>query len=76
MFVIWECEFKKLLLDEPKINDFLNEHSRIKYNAFIIPRDSVYGGHVETFKLYHKIGTNEKIEYLDFTSLLNLSLCE
>ena len=33
------------------------------------PRDALFGGRTNAFKLYHKCEAGEKIKYYDFTSL-------
>lgn len=66
---IWECDFISFLRCNPLIKKQITEDPTYLFTP-IDPRDSVYGGRVEVFKLYHKVlESNEKIRYLDFTSL-------
>lgn len=54
---IWECEFFKAY---PNVDVFVKQ---------IIMNDAFYGGRTEPFKYYYKCQGNEKIHYLDYTSL-------
>jgi len=63
----WECEFDKLCKTDSELKTFLNE--RCQYKDPINPRDALFGGRTNSVKLYHKCLKNEKIKYVDFTSL-------
>lgn len=69
---IWECDFLLFLQKNPDIKSAILQDPLLQQSA-IDCRDSIYGGRVEVFKMYHKIQSqsqsNEKIRYLDFTSL-------
>lgn len=41
----------------------------LELNTPLDPRDSLYGGRTNALKLYHKCTSNEKIKYIDYTSL-------
>lgn len=64
----WECEFKQFLKRRPSIDNELCLSSQVLFPK-LNPRDAVYGGRVEVFRLYHKVKQGEKIRYIDFTSL-------
>lgn len=64
----WECDFNIFLEANPNINNKLNNSPHLLYNR-IEPRNAIYGGRTEVFKIYHKCKENEKIRYLDFCSL-------
>lgn len=66
--IIWECEFKEYLKQNPELDTHLNDNPMLMFNG-INPRDAIYGGRTEVFKLYYKVKANEKIRYLDFCSL-------
>lgn len=68
IFYTWECQFRKILNDNPLVNLEL-ENDPIAEHIFLNPRDAVYGGRTETFTLYYKTEPGEKIRYLDYTSL-------
>lgn len=62
---IWECEYDILCKQEEfiRLTEFSNIYSPIN------PRDCLFGGRTNAVKLYHKCEENEKIKYIDFTSL-------
>ena len=63
--IIWSHDFEKLIkTDEMKF--FLKTHQVV---TGLEPRECLYGGRCEGFKLYHNCKDGEKIRYLDFTSL-------
>ena len=55
---IWEHEWDKM-----------QESSEIEIDNTIIPREALSGGHTMAFNLYHKCKGDEKIKYIDYTSL-------
>nr|DAC81393.1 TPA_asm: PolB-C [Pimephales minnow adintovirus] len=64
--VMWECRWNKMKKTDPSVIDFMtgyNAPERLK------PRDALFGGRTNAYKLYHKAAEGEKIRYLDFTSL-------
>jgi DNA polymerase type B, organellar and viral len=68
VITMWECKFRDILKKDKALNSKLNSLPRILY-SILEPRDSICGGRVEIFKAYYKCKSNEKIKYLDFTSL-------
>ncbi len=51
---------------DPSVMEFMSTYSvpeRLK------PREALFGGRTNTYKLYHKTTDGEKIIYVDFTSL-------
>jgi G:T-mismatch repair DNA endonuclease (very short patch repair protein) len=46
---IWECESRKLLLQNPGLENELSSHSYVK-NSQINVRDALYGGTTEATK--------------------------
>lgn len=64
----WECDFIKYLKKNPIINDRISKDYEMHYHS-INCRDAIFGGRTEVFRSYYKVGPNEKIRYLDFTSL-------
>lgn len=65
---IWECEFNSFLIENPIIDDILNDDPRLLFNQ-LNPREAIYGGRTEVFKLHYKPKQGEKIRYIDFCSL-------
>nr|XP_021323064.1 uncharacterized protein LOC110438038 isoform X1 [Danio rerio] len=64
--IIWECEWSKMKQTDPSVIEFMSTYSapeRLK------PRDALFGGRTNAYKLYHKVGEGETISYLDVTSL-------
>ncbi|XP_033731757.1 uncharacterized protein LOC117321450 [Pecten maximus] len=63
---IWEHEFEELLntcQDAKVVCDSLDIKERLD------PRDSFFGGRTNTTKLHNKVKDDEKVHYVDFTSL-------
>ncbi|XP_056591324.1 uncharacterized protein LOC130431856 isoform X1 [Triplophysa dalaica] len=64
--VMWECRWRELKRTDADVIHFMSTYSapeRLK------PRDSLFGGRTNSYKLFHKAGEGEKIRYVDFTSL-------
>ena len=59
---MWECEWKRIKLDNPVAVAFTHPKR-------LMPRESLFGGKTNAYKLYYKAKEGEKIRYLDFTSL-------
>lgn len=66
--IMRECDFKKMLLDNPAVNELLNNHPMI-INGPLIPRDAFYGGRTNATKLYFKADKDTKMHYVDLMSL-------
>ena len=62
---IWEHEFAQLKL-QPKVAAYIN---KVNVQPRLNPRDSFFGGRTNASKLYYKACENEKLMYVDFTSL-------
>ncbi|GAB0093682.1 DNA-directed DNA polymerase [Sergentomyia squamirostris] len=65
---VWECDFRRTLKNEPEMATTLEIHPEIIHAGFD-PRDAVYGGRTEVFRLHHKCRPGDRIYYFDFTSL-------
>lgn len=65
---MWECDFREFLKKNPSIDNRLNNNPLLMFN-YLNPRDALFGGRTEVFKLYYKPKAGEKIRYLDFCSL-------
>ena len=63
---IWECEWKRLKQTNPEIRSFVNN---LELNNPRNPRDAFCGGRTNAVKLYHQVTPNQKIHYIDVTSL-------
>lgn len=68
LIVETECNFKEFLKSNKCIDDELSFSAQLMFPK-LNPRDSVFGGRTEVFKLYHKVTGHQKIRYIDFTSL-------
>ena len=64
--VLWECEWNRMKKTDPSVIEFMADYSAPER---LNPRDALYGGRTNAYKLYHKVTGDEKIRYLDFTSL-------
>jgi hypothetical protein len=62
----WEHEFDQLIKNDLLFRNFI-KNCDIK--SRLNPRDSLFGGRTNALKLHHKCKSNEKIKYVDFTSL-------
>jgi len=65
---IWGCEFRKLLSENPGLENELYSHPSVK-NSPINIRDALYGGRTEATKTYYIAKEGEKIHYVDVISL-------
>ncbi|XP_042908649.2 uncharacterized protein [Parasteatoda tepidariorum] len=63
---IWEHDFIKLKKEDKGLQEFL---LTFKAKHRLNPRDAFYGGRTGAATLYHCVEGNEKIKYIDFTSL-------
>jgi len=63
---IWECQWRKMKENQPEIQDFVK---RSEFAEPLEPRDAFSGGRTNATKLYYQAGSNEKIRYIDYTSL-------
>ncbi len=63
---MWECDWNKMTTERQEIKNFIQI---LDLSEPLNVRDSLYGGRTQAFKLYHKCTTEEKIRYIDHTSL-------
>ena len=64
--VMWECEWKLAKQHDAEVIEFVDTY---KHPERLKPRDSLFGGRTNPYKLYHKAEDDEKIRSVDFTSL-------
>lgn len=64
--VMWECAWKRAKQNNPSVVEFMATYT---HPARLKPRDNLFGGRTNAYKLYYKAKEGEKIRYLDFTSL-------
>ena len=64
--VMWECEWKRAKQHDAEVIEFMDTY---KHPERLKPRDSLFDGRTNAYKLYHKAEDDEKIRYVDFTSL-------
>ena len=62
----WECEFRKELKQNSELQAMVKNMAWI---SPLEPREAFYGGRTGMAKCFHKTDENEKISYVDFTSL-------
>jgi hypothetical protein len=65
---IWVCEFKKLLRENPGLENELCSHPYVKNSPINIP-DALCGGRTETSKTWYRTKQGEAIHYVDVISL-------
>ncbi|CAC5368814.1 unnamed protein product [Mytilus coruscus] len=63
---IWEHDFACRLNSNKRLKIFAENH---EIEERLDPRHAFFGGRTDTTKLYHKVGKDEQIKYVDFTSL-------
>lgn len=59
---IWECEYDK-------IDDPLLENVKKSIQEPLNPRHALFGGRTNALRLHYRVQNDEKINYVDFTSL-------
>lgn len=64
--VMWECEWNAAKQSDPDVIAFMSTYTHAER---LKPRDALFGGRTNAYKLYHKAAEGEKIRYVDFTSL-------
>ena len=69
--VIWECEFRNRLREEPHLQILSEELDLLPR---LDPRQSFYGGRTNAMKLYHEAKNGKKIGYVDICSLYPMVL--
>ncbi len=63
---IWDCQWEKAKQNDPDVRAFMSNYEAPER---LNPRESLFGGRTNALKLYHKATEDERISYLDFTSL-------
>jgi hypothetical protein len=63
---IWECEWDKEVKENEDLKSFLEDFEIVEP---LKPREAFYGGRTNAVKLHHVAQGNEKIKYIDVTSL-------
>ncbi|KAG1661834.1 Death-associated inhibitor of apoptosis 2 [Nymphon striatum] len=63
---IWYHEYELLLKNDSVFKNFVDN---LDITTRLDPREGLFGGRTNAIKLYYKPQKNEKISYLDFTSL-------
>lgn len=64
--IMWECEWKHAKQTDPTIIAFMSTYT---HPERLKPRDSLFGGRTNAYRLNHKAKGDEKMRYVDFTSL-------
>ena len=64
--VLWECEFHQQLAANPEMKAFVQN---LKFDTPLEPRHAFFGGRTNAVCLYKEVSEDEKIHYVDFTSL-------
>ena len=64
--VLWECEFHQQLATNPEMKDFVRN---LNLDTPLEPRHGFFGGRTNAVSLYREVADEEKIHYVDFTSL-------
>ena len=63
---IWDQDFNKQQNQNPELRQFI---SHLDTMDRLDPRDSFFGGRTNASQLYYKVKENERVKYVDFTSL-------
>ena len=63
---IWDHDFKKQQNQNPELRQFI---SQLDIMDRLDPRESFFGGRTNASRLYYKVRENERVKYVDFTSL-------
>ncbi len=66
VFTMWDCQWAKAKQNDPDVMAFMSNYDAPER---LNPRDSLFGGRTNALKLYHKASEDERISYVDFTSL-------
>ena len=64
--VEWECNFKRKLAKDPELQDLVNG---LAWTEPLNPQEALFGGRTGLSNCYHKTASNERIDYIDYTSL-------
>ena len=63
---MWECQWSQLKQTHPDIQTYVDS---LQFVAPLNPRDPFCGGRTNAIKLYHCVTPDQKIHYIDYTSL-------
>jgi len=63
---MWGCEWRKEKQNNPECAEYVKD---LRFTDRLNPRDAFFGGRTNAAKLYHHVNENQKIHYIDFTSL-------
>ena len=63
---MWKYEFRETYPNDPELRHYLQN---LDITDRLDPRESFFGGRTNASQLYYRTKEDEKIEYLDFTSL-------
>ena len=63
---IWDHDFKKQQNQNPELRQFI---SHLEIMDRLDPRDSFFGSRTNASQLYYKVKENERVKYVDFTTL-------
>ena len=63
---VWECEIKRELARDEEMKEYFDHYEAVEP---LEPRDAFFGGRTNAARLYHQCEEDEKIKYVDFTSL-------
>ena len=63
---MWEHEFRETYRNDPELRHYLQN---LDITHRLDPRESFFGGRTNASQLYYRTKEDEKIEYVDFTSL-------
>ena len=64
--VPWQCEFHQQVAANPEMKAFVQN---LKFDTPLEPRHAFFGGRTNAVCLYEEVSEDEKIHYVDFTSL-------
>ncbi len=63
---MWEHKWDEMLKNDQNIREYFNKNAM---KEPLVPRDSLFGGRTNAFVLHHTCKDNERIDYIDYTSL-------
>ena len=63
---MWECQWSQLKQTQPDVQTYVDS---LQFVALLNPRDAFCGGRTNAVKLYHCLTPDQKIHYIDYTSL-------
>ncbi|XP_048008700.1 uncharacterized protein LOC125243250 [Megalobrama amblycephala] len=63
---VWECDWVLSKQTDADVMDFMSTYT---HTERLKPRDALFGGRTNAYKVYHKVSEGERVSYLDFTSL-------